>query len=89
MILFVHVFGVGWVLIFGVVDSYFGKQDGDFSIEIRSISARIEKDGEEKRDASSLRKEYQDSKSEGAEGKDQQAPKGGWVDMLSGWCTVS
>lgn len=83
------VFGVGRVLICVGVDSYFGKQDGDFSIEIQSISARKQKAGEEKRGASSLKNEYEASKPEVTERKNQQAQKGGWLDVLPGWCTVS
>ena len=70
-----------WVLI-----SYFGKQEGDFSVVLRSMSARKTVAGDEQRKAvGGLQGSITDAAI-------QQSVKGretGWFDWFSGRCAVS
>ena len=72
--------------------SYFGKQEGDFSVVLRSISARKTEAGDEQRKATGAVGRVQGSVPEKTDMVDRRPGMeqgSGWLDWFSGRCTVS
>lgn len=68
--------------------SYFGKQEGDFSVVLRSICARKMAAGGEKGNVGSAVGRWQGSLPGYTDGLGKEG-ESGWRDWFSGLCTVS
>lgn len=72
--------------------SYFGKQEGDFSVVLNSISARKTVAGDDQRNATNAVGRLQESTSKDRDAviqPSEKEPRTGWFEWFSGRCTVS